>query len=73
MDSAQIAVTVAGCGLIGFTLWFFFGAVDRNDSRKPSNEAANACPMHPWITSTDPGAVCSVCGMKLQRNDEVIT
>ncbi|UFS72850.1 hypothetical protein LPW11_18180 [Geomonas sp. RF6] len=23
--------------------------------------------MHPWITSNDPGADCSVCGMKLVK------
>ena len=29
-----------------------------------------ACPMHPWITSNDPSADCSICGMKLVKSDE---
>jgi len=66
MDAIQIVVTVSGVILIGLTLWFFFG--------KPAQPESNgkvdlyACPMHPWITSSDPTADCSICGMKLVRN-----
>ena len=65
MDLMQIIVTVTGILLIGATLWFFFG--------KQASQGAAAkgepysCPMHPWITSADPAANCSVCGMKLVR------
>jgi hypothetical protein len=67
MDIAQIAVTAGGVGLIGFTLWFFFG----KGSQPPAKEGSGsyACPMHPWITSSDPTALCSVCGMKLVRGE----
>ncbi len=68
MGIAQIAVTGGGIALIGCTLWFFFGAERQNEKREPAGEYA--CPMHRWITSSDPGAVCSVCGMKLQRSQE---
>ncbi len=66
MDITQIIVTISGLILIGLTLWFFFG--------KPAETKSNskgdlyACPMHPWITSSDPTADCSICGMKLVRN-----
>jgi hypothetical protein len=67
MDMAQIAVTAGGVGLIGFTLWFFFGKA----SQPPAKEGSGSysCPMHSWITSSDPAALCSVCGMKLVRGE----
>lgn len=66
MDSAQIIVTVGGGALILFTLWFFFAKRDETPEEKSVDEkAAYACPMHPWITSDDPAATCSICGMKL--------
>ena len=65
MDLAQMAVTAGGAGLIGLTLWFFFGKGARLP--KGSGAARYACPMHPWITGTDPAAQCSVCGMNLVR------
>lgn len=65
MDTMQIIVTVAGVALIGVTLWFFFGK--RPESGGKSADDLYACPMHPWITSSDPTAVCSLCGMKLVR------
>jgi hypothetical protein len=68
MDTAEIVVTVGGLGLILFTLWFFFG--NRDDAPAAADsEASYACPMHPWITSNDPTANCSICGMKLTRRD----
>jgi len=64
MDTAQIFVTTGGLALIAFTLWFFFGK--REDVPvAASGEALYSCPMHPWITSNDPTATCSICGMKL--------
>ncbi len=33
MDTAQIAVTAAGAGLIGFILWFFFGPREATAAR----------------------------------------
>jgi Cu(I)/Ag(I) efflux system membrane fusion protein len=35
-----------------------------------SKEATYACPMHPDQTSTDPNAVCSICGMKMEAQDQ---
>ena len=67
MDNAQIIVTVVGVALIGFTLWFFFGA--RDEKEIAADDALYACPMHPWITSNDPTANCSICGMKLTARD----
>ena len=68
MDTAQILVTLGGVALIAFTLWFFFG---KKDSMKGvAKSALYACPMHPWITSGDPTADCSICGMKLVKSDE---
>ncbi len=64
MDSAEIFVTTGGLALIAFTLWFFFGKREEV-SVAASGEAKYACPMHPWITSNDPIATCSICGMKL--------
>lgn len=66
MDLTQVIVTAGGVALMGFTLWFFFGK-SREDS--PGTGGAFSCPMHPWITSSDPTANCSICGMKLVRND----
>jgi hypothetical protein len=64
MDTAEIFVTGGGLALIAFTLWFFFGA--REDVPVAAGASAlYACPMHPWITSNDPTATCSICGMKL--------
>lgn len=67
MDIVQIMVTVGGLLLIGLTLWFFFGT--RRPSRPAPDGARYACPMHPWITSSDPAADCSICGMKLVRSE----
>jgi len=68
MDTAEIFVTVGGMALIGFVLWFFFG--QREETPVAANGAViYACPMHSWITSTDPAATCSICGMKLVRRD----
>jgi hypothetical protein len=67
MDSAQTIVTLGGIGLIGFTLWFFFGK-----GAAPAPKGAGplySCPMHPWITSSDPAAQCPTCGMKLVRSE----
>jgi len=68
MDLAQIIVTVSGGALIALTLWFFFGK--KVDKKSVAGGAGYACPMHPWITSHDPAADCSICGMKLVRSDE---
>jgi len=65
MDTTQICVTLGGLGLIGFTLLFFFG--ESPQSRPKGGAGVYSCPMHPWITSADPSAECSVCGMKLVR------
>ncbi|WP_331001577.1 heavy metal-binding domain-containing protein [Geomonas sp. RF6] len=65
MDLSQIVVTGGGIVLIALTLWFFFGK--RSKSSPAAKEGLYACPMHPWITSNDPGADCSVCGMKLVK------
>jgi len=67
MDLAQVIVTVCGLALIALTLWFFFR---KNDKMKGAAKGAlYSCPMHPWITSNDPAADCSICGMKLVRSD----
>jgi hypothetical protein len=72
MDTAEIVVLTGGCLLIAWTLWFFFGARDDESPARVSGDAPlYACPMHPWITSNDPTANCSICGMKLVRADEV--
>lgn len=65
MDIMQIVVTSAGVALIGLTLWFFFGK--RPESSGKTGSDLYVCPMHPWITSNDPTADCSLCGMKLVR------
>lgn len=70
MDSAQIFVTLGGGALILFTLWFFFGKREEGAEEKSAgDDAAYACPMHPWITSNDPTASCSICGMKLTERE----
>lgn len=71
MDTAEIFVGVGGLILILLTLWFFFGARDDEKPRASSDDKPlYVCPMHSWITSTDPAANCSICGMKLVRADE---
>lgn len=70
MDIARIVVTGGGITLIGFTLWFFFGG-NQDAPAKATTGPVYACPMHPWITSSDPTANCSICGMKLVRQDTV--
>ena len=69
MDLAQISVTAGGIALIGLTLWFFFGKGP--DSRPKVSSGRFSCPMHPWITSGDPAAQCSICGMQLVRAESV--
>lgn len=64
MDTAEIFVTGGGLALIAFTLWFFFGHREAAPV-SAGDEALYSCPMHPWITSNDPTAICSICGMKL--------
>ena len=72
MDSAQIAVLVGGIVLICFVLWFFFGQrEEKTGAKKPSGGPIYACPMHAWITSDDPAANCSICGMKLVLQSEI--
>ena len=68
MDTAEIFVTTGGLALIAFTLWFFFGGHE-DVPVAASGEALYACPMHSWITSNDPTATCSICGMKLTTRD----
>lgn len=68
MDLAQTVVTVGGAALIVLTLWFFFGKKERG--KTSAKENPYACPMHPWITSSDPAANCSICGMKLVLSEE---
>ncbi len=53
---------------MGLTLWFFFGK--QGGSRPAGGGEPYSCPMHPWITSSDPTAECSVCGMKLVRGNQ---
>lgn len=67
MDVTAILVTIGGLLLMGATIWFFFGK--RQESRPAAAGPLYACPMHPWITSSDPTAECSLCGMKLVRNE----
>ncbi len=68
MDTAEIFFLLGGLSLIGFVLWFFFG--QREEAPKVSHGVViYACPMHPWITSNDPTATCSICGMKLTQKD----
>ncbi len=67
MDKAEIVVVSGGLLLIVFTLWFFFGAREEPIPVAAKNEALYQCPMHPWISSTDAMANCTICGMKLVR------
>ena len=67
MDIMAIIVTISGVALMGLTLWFFFGK--RTENRTEGSAALYLCPMHSWITSSDPAADCSICGMKLVRNE----
>ena len=72
MDTAEIIVLSGGVARIGFVLWFFFGARDEEPAHPggtPVGVAIYACPMHSWITSSDPAAICSICGMKLVKRD----
>ena len=74
MDSAEIAVLIGGVVSICFVLWFFFGQREEETGAKDAASGPlYACPMHPWITSDDPAANCSICGMKLVRQSEVKT
>jgi hypothetical protein len=66
MDLAQVIVTISGVALIALTLWFFFG---KGREARPKSAGPFSCPMHPWITSSDPTANCSICGMKLVRSE----
>jgi heavy metal-binding protein len=66
MDIAEIVVTLGGVALMALTLWFFFG---KQEPKPKAAQALYSCPMHPWITSSDPAANCSICGMKLLRGD----
>jgi hypothetical protein len=68
MDTAEMFVTGGGLALIAFTLWFFFGAGEEAPVAA-GGESLYACPMHPWVTSNDPTANCSICGMKLTARD----
>lgn len=69
MDAAEMGVLIGGVGLIGFMLWFFFGGRSQGSTPLANAGIVYACPMHPWITSADPAANCSICGMKLVRRD----
>ena len=62
MDTAELLVTAGGALLIGLTLWFFLGG-----RQAPPPAIVYACPMHPWITSSEAGVSCSLCGMPLVR------
>ncbi len=68
MDTAGIIVAIIGIALIALTLWFFFGKSADSQSTKDDGKLY-ACPMHPWITSNDPTATCSICGMKLTKRE----
>lgn len=65
MDIAEIVVLIGVILLIVFTLWFFFG---KRDDESQTSQPIYACPMPPWITSTDPTDNCSLCGMQLVRS-----
>ena len=70
MDSAEIFVLAGGVAAIGGVLWFFFGARAEETGAPKTGGPIYACPMHPWITSDDAAANCSICGMKLVRQNE---
>ena len=69
MDTAEFGVLIGGVSLIVGTLWFFFGGRSEGNTPAADGTIVYACPMHPWITSSDPAADCSICGMKLVRKD----
>ena len=69
MDLAEIIVTTGGVALMVLTLWFFFGKQEK--AKGAAGKVTYSCPMHPWITSEDPTANCSICGMKLIRDEGV--
>jgi hypothetical protein len=69
MDSAEVAVLLGGIFLIVLTLWFFFGNREEESTPTSNDTVVYACPMHPWITSSDPAATCSICGMKLTQKN----
>lgn len=69
MDPAEWMVTLGGIALIALTLWFFFGKRSAAPP-PPGAQGLFACPMHPWITSGEAGASCSVCGMALVRREK---
>jgi hypothetical protein len=58
-----------GISRTAFTLWFFFGGKSEKTPARVNGAVIYACPMHAWITSTDPAATCSICAMKLVRRD----
>jgi hypothetical protein len=64
-----MGVLFGGTVLIAFTLWFFFGGREAGSTPSTDDEIIYACPMHPWITSSDPAADCSICGMRLVQTD----
>ena len=71
MDTAEIFVVAGGLTLIAFTLWFFFGKREEESATVTvGGQPIYECPMHPWITSSDPTANCSLCGMKLVRRGD---
>ena len=67
MDSTEIGVLLGGLSLIAATLWFFFGEQKEKKPDAVEGQPLCDCPMHPWITSSDATANCSVCGMKLVK------
>ena len=69
MDAVEIGVLIGGVSLILGTVWFFFGGQKEKSPVAADGAIVYACPMHPWITSSDPTANCSICGMKLIQRD----
>jgi hypothetical protein len=69
MDVTATVVTIGGVILIFATLWFFFGKPKTAGKAATGKVKTYSCPMHPWITSADPTATCSICGMKLVLNE----
>lgn len=71
MDTSEIFVLVGGTTLIAGVLWFFFGKREEEVvNTTPDGRPIYECPMHPWITSADLTANCSLCGMKLVRRGD---
>jgi Heavy metal binding domain len=70
MDTSEVFVLIGGTLLIAFTLWFFFGKREEESAATTDGQPVYECPMHPWITSTDPTANCSLCGMKLVKRGD---